>query len=220
MGDLLNYTPECGKCGVPTDNAKRWPDGYTLCYDCCPPEEWQFEVVYADPPWPESGGGRIKRGADRHYPLMRVSDIAAMGDLMPNGEPGLCDLAAPDSFLFLWATNNYLGDALCVMQAWGYEYKTNIVWCKEGKPGLGFYTRGQHELLLMGVRGSPPRSRQPVGGTRAGLEIPPSVIHAPRGRHSEKPEVFRRIVSAFGQPRLELFARTRSPYFVGWGNEL
>ena len=96
---------------------------------------------------------------------------------------------------------------------------TNFAWVKD-KQGLGFYTRGMHELLLLGVRGSPRRSRQASPSDRADLEIPPSVVHAPRGAHSAKPDAFRRIVAGFGSPRLELFARTTSPYFVAWGNEV
>ena len=216
---IITYTPECADCGVPSDDVRRYTDGHSLCRDCCPAEEWLYEVVYADPPWAERGAGKIKRGADRHYPLMHTDDIALLGHHLPNGEPGVSELAAPDSFLFLWATNNHLPDALFVMESWGYVYKTNWAWVKD-KQGLGFYNRGQHELLLLGVRGKPARSQRGEG--LEGMEISPSAVHAPRTKHSEKPDAFRRIAESFGRPRLEMFARTLGSRPIGWdvwGNE-
>jgi N6-adenosine-specific RNA methylase IME4 len=89
-----------------------------------------YKTIYADPPWPEYGGGQIKRGADRHYPLMKVRDIIALGDnLRPFIDPSGCHL-------YLWATNNYLPEALEVMKAWDFEYKTTITWMKD-RFGIG-----------------------------------------------------------------------------------
>jgi N6-adenosine-specific RNA methylase IME4 len=84
----------------------------------------------ADPPWPEVGGGKIKRGADRHYPVMSVSEIAALGSEVQK-------IALPDSHLYLWITNNYLLTAgPAVLAAWGFKYITTITWEKE-RQGLG-----------------------------------------------------------------------------------
>ena len=215
---IPTYTPECAECGVPTSNTLRRPDGVSLCRECCPPEEWRYQVVYADPPWPERGGGKSKRGADRHYALMTVESIASLGLHLPSGEPGVLDLAAPDSFLFLWATNNHLPDAMHVLGLWGFRYVTNFAWVKD-KAGLGFYGRGKHELLLLGVRGKPPRSEQPSPEKRADYYIPHSAVHAPRTLHSRKPGEFADIAASFGSPRLEMFARGRRQGWDVWGEE-
>ena len=107
----------------------------------------KFKTIYADPPWAEQGGGKTKRGADRHYNLMKTKDIVALP---------VSDLADDNAHLYLWVTNNFLEDGLKVMKAWGFKYITNIVWIKQGPVGLGQYFRGAHELLLFGVRGMVP----------------------------------------------------------------
>ena len=169
----------------------------------------RHEVILADPPWAESGSGKSKRGADRHYQLMKTAAIADLA-------PAVDGLAMPESFLFLWATANHLPDALHVMKAWGYKYITNFAWVKD-KIGLGFYARGQHELCLLGRRGWPARARRVPGnwGTKT-----PSVIMAPRRRHSEKPDAIFEIAESFGKPRLELFARRQRPGWTCIGDEL
>ena len=171
----------------------------------------RYEVIYADPPWPEKGSGRVKRGADRHYPLMSVSEVKQLGKVV-------CEVAAPDALLFLWTTNRFLPDAIEVLKEWGFVYKTNIVWCKD-RFGLGFYFRGQHELCLFGIRGRPPHSIQ--GSTRTGRFVPPSVIHARREKHSQKPVEVYAIIERFSDgPYLEMFARNRRPKWDSWGKDL
>lgn len=102
----------------------------------------KYKTIYADPPWHESGGGKIKRGADRHYPLMKTTEIES---LPVNG------LIHPDGcHLYLWATNNHLQDAFKVINAWGFEYITTITWMKD-RPGLGQYFRGITEHCLFAV---------------------------------------------------------------------
>ena len=164
-----------------------------------------YNVIYADPPWRfevydiDSGSDR---NADNHYPTMLTADIAALK--VP---------AAKDAVLFLWATSAMLPDALSVMQAWGFTYKASCIWNKD-KIGKGYWFRTKHELLLTGVRGKIPA---PSPGTQ-----PPSVIDAPRGAHSVKPDVFRQmIIEMFPSlPRLEMFARTACPDWDVWGNEV
>ena len=97
--------------------------------------------------------------------------------------PVLPSIAADDCVLFLWATNPMLPQAMEVMAAWGFTYKSHITWPKD-KVGPGYWTRNKHELLLIGTRGDPPA---PAPG-----EQPGSWIEAPRGEHSEKPDMFRR----------------------------
>lgn len=77
-----------------------------------------YKTIYIDPPWPERGGGKIKRGADRHYSLLPVAEIKALP---------IRQLADPDGgHLYCWTTNNYLPAALECVKAWGFEYVTTI----------------------------------------------------------------------------------------------
>lgn len=164
-----------------------------------------YGTIYADPPWHEQGGGKIKRGADRHYPLMKTREIAAL-DVAP--------LARPDSHLYLWVTNNFLPDGLLVMKAWGWRYVTTITWAKD-RIGLGQYYRGQTEHCLFGVRGSPGYRMTPDGKRAQGSTL----FYAPRGEHSAKPEQMRKQIECVSPgPYLELFARARVPGWDCWGN--
>ena len=168
----------------------------------------RFGTIFADPPWSEQGGGRIKRGADRHYSLLKTEAIVAMGEVVQQ-------LAKTDSHLYLWATNNHLPDALEVMEAWGFRYVTMITWLKIGNIGLGQYFRGVTEQVLFGVRGKP-GYRITRDGKRAQAR---TGFVAPRGRHSEKPTLpyqWARRVSP--GPYLEMFAIGKRPGWKVWGN--
>ena len=170
----------------------------------------RYRTIVADPPWPEHGGGRIKRGADRHYPLMNVREIAALGSwVRERTHPEGCHI-------YLWATNNYLADALGVMTAWGFRYITCITWAKEGAPGLGQYYRGKTEHCLFGIRGQLPYRTLADGKRAQGTTL----IMAPRGRHSEKPEDLQEMAERVSHgPYLEMFARRQRPGWDTWGND-
>lgn len=179
-----------------------------------------YKTIVMDPPWMERGGGKIKRGADRHYPLVKTKDLPALirgsGMFTPDVEQG-CSL-------WMWATANFLPDAMWLMGELGAEYVTNAVWVKEGPPGLGQRMRMMHEHLLYGRFGTVP---VPSPANRL-----PSVIIAPRGRHSAKPEEAFALIErhdqrydADGRPaqfqyRLEMFCRTPRPGWDAWGNEV
>lgn len=167
----------------------------------------KYKTIYADPPWPERGGGKIKRGADRHYPLMRIEDIAALP---------VTDLADPEGcHLYLWTTNNYLPAGLEVIKSWGFRYITTITWIKD-RMGLGQYFRGMTEHCLFAVRGKLPYKI--VAGKRQQGE---TGFFAPKGRHSEKPEKMRQMIERVSyEPRIELFARQTTPGWDAWGNEV
>lgn len=172
----------------------------------------RYVTGLADPPWPERGGGKVKRGADRHYPLMSVRAIC---------ELPVARLFRPDAHLYLWATNNYLRAAFDVMEAWGFRYVTCITWgkVKGGRiqTGLGQYFRGASEHLLFGVRGSLGYRLDPGGARKQGATL----VLEPRGEHSAKPEAFRNVVERVSPgPYLELFARRRVPGWDAWGNEV
>jgi N6-adenosine-specific RNA methylase IME4 len=162
-----------------------------------------YRVIYADPPWDIGQTGA--RGASRHYDLLNLDNIKGMGEAVQV-------LAAPDSVLLLWVTNNALPAGLAVMEAWGFRYVSNAAWDKYYM-GLGNYVRNSHELLLLGIRGKvTPKFR----GQR-------SVLHFPRMEHSVKPaEMYPMIERLFDGPYLELFARSRpnsqSKWSI-WGNE-
>ena len=167
----------------------------------------KYKTIYADPPWKESGGGKIKRGADRHYPLMTTKDIMALP---------VKELAEENCHLYLWVTNNFLEDGLKVMKEWGFRYVTTITWYKDGRPGLGQYYRGKTEHCLFGVKGILPykvadsKRQQGVSG-----------FIAERGRHSEKPQEMRDMIEKVSyEPRIELFAREQHEKWDIWGNEV
>jgi N6-adenosine-specific RNA methylase IME4 len=163
-----------------------------------------FGTILLDPPWLERGGGKCKRGADRHYPLMGVDDIYRT-------VTRLRFAPAPNAHCYLWVTNNFLPDGLHLMSLLDFRYVTNLVWVKD-RFGLGFYFRGQHELLLFGVRGETIKTR---------TNNTPTVIQSPRRRHSQKPDGVYDLIEANSQgPYLELFARTQRPGWTAWGNEV
>lgn len=177
----------------------------------------KYAVVYADPPWSyrQHGTGPKSRGnAEQHYHTMTVEDICALPVRQLGGGQGCV--------LFMWATFPQIPDALKVMQAWGFEYKTAaFVWIKKYKSGgnfwgMGAYTRANAEVCLLGV----------THGFKAKNFIKSHSVHqvieAPIQEHSAKPdETRRRIVELVGDvPRIELFARQRALGWDAWGDEL
>jgi N6-adenosine-specific RNA methylase IME4 len=159
------------------------------------------DLVLADPPWRYDFAETDNRQIENQYPSATVEEICAM---MPKTEK--------NAVLFLWATVAKLREAFEVMDAWGFEYKTNAVWDKE-KIGMGYWFRGQHELLLVGTKGSysPPEQAMRVS----------SVFREARGKHSEKPEcVYKFIESAFPVAvKLEMFSRKQRDGWIAFGNE-
>jgi N6-adenosine-specific RNA methylase IME4 len=150
----------------------------------------RFPVILADCPWRYSNSG-FDESAESHYPTMAVEDICALP---------VPDKVTAAAVLFLWATNPLLPEALRVMSAWGFEYKTNIAWVKDKPINIGFHAYGQHELLLIGTRGGMMPDRSGIG---------PSVLRAVVREHSRKPdEAHERVMAMYPEgPYLELFAR-------------
>ena len=166
----------------------------------------KYATIYADPPWPEYGGGKIKRGADRHYPLMTVKEIKKLP---------VQGITAENAHLYLWVTNNYLPAGLEVMQAWGFRYVTTITWAKD-RIGLGQYFRGMTEHCLFGVKGKLPYKT--LDGKR---QQGRTLLVAPRERHSQKPvEMYDMIERVSYGPYIELFARNKRAGWDSWGNEV
>lgn len=198
-----------------------------------PPRPGEYGVLYPDFPWPERGGGKIKRGADHHYDLMDVPAILALAREFGSW-------AAPDAHLYAWATNNYLPAAFDVVKAMGFRYVTMTTWIKD-RMGLGQYFRGKTEHCIFAVRGRLPYQTRADGKRAQGqtafyepeidddfpLQLP-EAFEAPvptkeRGKriHSRKPEQMRRYIEQISGdvPRLEMFARIATPGFDLWGNE-
>jgi N6-adenosine-specific RNA methylase IME4 len=129
----------------------------------------------------------------------------------------VADIAGDDSILFLWATSPKVGEALQVLEAWEFTYKTCLVWVKD-KIGMGYWFRQQHEQLLLGTRGSPPT---PETENRMS-----SVIDARRSKkHSEKPIAFYELIESMypeyrEREKIELFQRIPREGWAGWGNEV
>lgn len=166
-----------------------------------PMPEGVYDIIYADPAWKYDSDASQRGKADNHYATMTTKKIA--------------DLAVPsaeNAMLFLWVTNAHLEDGLRVIKDWGFEYITNFVWVKD-KIGLGWFARGQHELLLLCRKGKMPH---PEDHNRY-----PTVINSPRGEHSVKPEIVYTMIETMYPNRnyLELFSRKQRDGWVPWGLE-
>lgn len=159
-----------------------------------------FDVVYADPPWRYNV--RLRGTPEDHYSTMPLDELKKL-------EPPTTE----DAVLFLWATNPMLQDALDLMESWGFKYKTNVAWVKN-RITTGFYVRGQHELLLIGVKG---KVHPPHQSNRK-----PSVIHAPSSKHSKKPEEAYQLIETMYPElsKIELFARKTREGWESWGDEI
>ena len=173
-----------------------------------------YGVILADPPWNYANAG-CRGAAENQYPTMTDKDIAALG---------VCDLAAPDAVLLLWATWPKLSEAcLPALKAWGFEYVTGFPWVKVTSAahnlwgeieisvpyGVGFWARGCSEPLLIGKRGN---AKPPPNGFIGLL--------SPNLHHSRKPDDIYAYAESLPGPYLELFARRTRPGWDAWGNEV
>jgi N6-adenosine-specific RNA methylase IME4 len=173
----------------------------------------RFGAVLADPPW--RFVNRTGKVAPEHrrlsrYGTMSTEEICALP---------VAEIAAPTAHLYLWTPNALLPEALQVMQAWGFTYKTNLIWRKVRKDGgsdgrgVGFYFRNVTEMILFGVRGANARTLAP--GRRQ-----VNYLESRKQEHSRKPEdQYALIESCSPGPFLELFARGARPGWTRWGNQ-
>ena len=171
----------------------------------------KYQIIYADPPWSYQNGGVPQGGVDAQYKTMTLAEIKALP---------VADISDTPSVLFLWATFPQLKEALEVMEAWGFKYKTlGFSWLKTNKGGspffgIGYYAKSNQEICLLGVKG---KAHSLVKSNKVS-----SFVSTGRTKHSEKPHVFReKIVELFGDlPRIELFARQKTEGWDIWGNEV
>lgn len=173
----------------------------------------KFGTILADPPWQFMN--RTGKMAPEHrrlmrYPTMKLQEIMKLP---------VQEVAAAQSHLYLWVPNALLREGLEVMSAWGFQYKSNIVWYKirkDGGPdgrGVGFYFRNVTELVLFGTRG---HIRTDTAGRRQ-----VNIMPTQKREHSRKPDELYEIIEecSYG-PYLEMFARTPRRGWVQWGNEI
>jgi N6-adenosine-specific RNA methylase IME4 len=168
----------------------------------------RYGVIVSDPEWrfePYSRATGMDRAADNHYPTSQTRIIAARD---------VASIAADDCVLFLWATVPMLPDALLVMDAWGFDYKSHAIWDKV-HIGTGYWFRNRHELLLVGTKGVIPA---PAMGDQFG-----SVLTIARKEHSAKPDQFLEMIEQYfpTMPKIELNRRgPPRPGWDAWGNEV
>jgi N6-adenosine-specific RNA methylase IME4 len=172
-----------------------------------------FATILADPPWQFTN--RTGKMAPEHrrlsrYSTMKLDEIMALP---------VANLAAPTSHLYLWCPNALLPEGLAVMKAWGFNYKSNLVWHKVRKDGgsdgrgVGFYFRNVTELILFGVRGKNARTLAP-GRSQVNL------LATRKREHSRKPDEQYEIMEACSAaPFLELFGRGMRKGWATWGNQ-
>ena len=173
----------------------------------------KFATILADPPWRFQN--RTGKMAPEHkrlarYPTMTLQDIKNLP---------VASLAKDPAHLYMWVPNALLPDGLEVMRAWGFDYKTNLIWYKirkDGGPdrrGVGFYFRNVTEILLFGVRGKKARTLQPGRSQE-------NILSTQKREHSRKPdEQYDLIQSCSSGPYLELFARGPRKGWTVWGNQ-
>jgi N6-adenosine-specific RNA methylase IME4 len=173
----------------------------------------RFATILADPPW--RFANRTGKMAPEHHRLSRYGTMD-LDDIC--GLP-VANVAADPAHLYLWVPNALLPDGLKVMAAWGFEYKSNLVWHKIRKDGgsdgrgVGFYFRNVTELCLFGVRGKNARTLAP-GRRQVNL------LGTRKREHSRKPDEFYGIVESCSPgPRLEIFARGAREDWTVWGNQ-
>jgi N6-adenosine-specific RNA methylase IME4 len=163
----------------------------------------KYNVILADPPWRYDHPISDSRIIENQYPTMTLEDICALP---------VADITADEAIIFLWATTPMLKKALQVLEAWGFNFASSMVWVKPSI-GPGYWVRQRHEFLLVGIRGSIPTP----------VNKPDSVIEAPRTGHSQKPEMVYGLIEMMYPElsKVELFARqSAAPGWAVWGNEV
>jgi len=172
-----------------------------------------YKTILADPPW--QFANRTGKMAPEHKRLNRYRTLT----LQEIKEIPVSLVSAENSHLYLWVPNALLQEGLEVMKAWGFQYKTNIIWHKvrkDGGPdgrGVGFYFRNTTEMVLFGIRGTI-RTLEP-GRTQV------NIIKSQKREHSRKPDELYTIIEACSPgPYLELFARGKRKNWDQWGNEV
>jgi len=183
----------------------------------------KYQIIYADPAWKYNFGETSSRFVNKKYTVMEKEEIM---------ELPVKDISDDNCVLLLWVTFPKLNWSFDIFKYWNFEYKTcAFVWIKTNKnfcvnqrsflpsdcfdtfTGLGYYTRSNAEICLLGTKGKPPERK---------CHNINQVVYEPVQEHSKKPSIVRKhIVSLFGDlPRIELFARQKTEGWDVWGNEV
>lgn len=171
----------------------------------------EYRTILLDPPWPEKGGGKIKRGADRHYTVLKVRDMPRV--ILTSG----AFTPSTNAHLYMWVTNNYLPSGLWLGETLGFSYKTLVTWPKL-RTGIGQYFRGKTEHLLFFVRGRG-LAEDVCTDSRSLSTLLENATHD--RKHSRKPpEAYALIESRSKGPRMEMFAREQREGWNSWGNQV
>jgi len=169
----------------------------------------KYSIIYADPAWSYQGK-MMNSSVTDHYNVMSIDDICNLP---------VKDIAAENSILFMWVTLPKLNEFMKVVNAWGFEYKTTaFVWGKKNKKadsffmGLGRWTRANPEICVLATKGKIERKSKSIRQ----LQV------FPVDKHSKKPDQFRDLILELcgDLPRIELFARNKTPGWDVWGNEV
>lgn len=167
----------------------------------------KYQVIYADPPWPypkRQDAKNLYGNTDYHYEVMPIKKLCEMK---------VSELADENSVLFLWVATNFLEQSFEVIKSWGFDYKSQMTWIKEGgQGGIGWYFWGDHELLLVAIKGS-----------YLPKEKVSSVLKAPRQKHSQKPNEIYEIIEKMypNTKKIELFARGNPQKgWMAWGDQI
>ncbi len=173
----------------------------------------KYSTIYADPPWRfQNRSGKVAPEHKRlnRYETMSLEDIKNLP---------VSEIAAEKSHLYLWVPNALLPEGLAVMEAWGFEYKSNLIWekvRKDGQPdgrGVGFYFRNVTEMVLFGIRGEKNRTLDPA---RSQVNL----IRTMKREHSRKPDEMVELIERCSPgPFLEMFARGDREGWDMWGNQ-
>lgn len=170
----------------------------------------KYQTIYADPPWKYPSWGKPSNRADYHkprplpYPALSNDEIKSMN---------INSLADENCELYLWTTNRYLPVAFEVIKAWGFKYCQTLTWCKTPRAGMGGMFCPTTEFLLLCRVGKAPKKKRILTTWWH--------IKRPHNKHSKKPDFFRNLIeSVTNEPRIELFAREKTPGWDVWGNEV
>ena len=169
----------------------------------------KYQIIYADPPW-RYNDRKCNGACEHHYQTMKLEDLCHLP---------INSISDDNCVLFLWTTYPMLQEAMKLINAWGFSYKSiGFQWIKKNKSGNGFFfglgrwTRGNTEPCLIAVKGKPKRIRNDIS----------QLIFEPISEHSKKPSIVReKIIELIGDlPRLELFARQKTKGWDVWGNQV
>ena len=204
----VKFTEKCDERGLIIEYSPRLqiPHRADFTKEVPPLPKGKYQVLYADPPWQygqeQHGKEEQETVLESHYPTMPTEDICKLP---------IADLTGDNAVLFLWTTSPKLFEAKQVIDAWGFDYKSSMIWDKV-KHNVGYYVSVRHEFLLICTKGSClPDSNKLIDSVQT-IER--------SNRHSEKPEKFYEIIEEmYHGKKIELFSRNKRQGWDCWGNE-